>query len=176
MSVFVSSYLSDPTQYVSLSNHCSAFTSMHPSISQGSVFGPMLCAMHIEPLSAIVDSHYILHHSSADDLQLLMSAPPDNIFELLHSIQSCISDVKAWATAKMLRFTDKTNIMLVTSKRTKHLHSIPTSITTDNDQLPFRQSVKNKGSAINCHLIKDEHVYAIARTCYFELRRLSSIR
>ena len=51
--------------------------------------------MYIKPLSAIIDSHSIIHHSFADDLQLQMSAPPDRISELLHSMQSCISDVKA---------------------------------------------------------------------------------
>ena len=44
--------------------------------------------------------------SFADDLQLQMSAPPDRISELLHSMQSCISDVKAWATANMLKLND----------------------------------------------------------------------
>ena len=48
----------------------------------------------------------IIHHSFADDLQLQMSAPPDRISELLHSMQSCISDVKAWATVNMLRLND----------------------------------------------------------------------
>ena len=63
----------------------------------------MLFNMYIKPVSAIIDSHSIIHHSFADDLQLQMSAPPDRISELLHSMQSCISDVKAWATANMLK-------------------------------------------------------------------------
>ena len=52
-------------------------------------------------------------------------------------MQSCIGDVKAWATANMLKLNDnKTKLMLVTSKRTKHLHGLPTSITTGNVQIP----------------------------------------
>ena len=40
--------------------------------------------------------HYsIAHHLFADDLQLQMSDPPDKISELLHTMQSCIGDVKA---------------------------------------------------------------------------------
>ena len=36
-----------------------------------------------------------------------------------------VSDVKAWATANMLRLNDsKTELMLVTSKRSKHLHNL----------------------------------------------------
>ena len=127
------------THYVSLSNHCSAFTHVLSGVPQGSVLGPMLFTMYIKPLSAIIDSHSIIHHSFADDLQLLMSAPPDRISEIRHSMQSCIGDVKAWVTANMLKLNDnKTELMLVTSKRTKHLHSLPTSITLGNAQIPFK--------------------------------------
>ena len=137
----------------------------------------MLFTMNIKPLSAIIDSHSYIHHSFADDIQLRMSAPPVKISEILHSIQSCISDVKAWATARMLKLSDnKTELMLVTSKRTKHLHNIPTSITIGNAQIPFKHSVKNLGITLDCHLTMNEHVSNISRTCYFELRRLASIR
>ena len=135
-----SSYLTDCTQYVSLSNHCSDFAPVHSGVPQGSVLGPMLFTMYIKPFSTIIDSHYSL----ADDIQLLMSAPPDRISELLRSMQSCISDVKAWATVNMLKLNDKkTELMLVTSKRTRNLHNLPTSITIGNAQIPFKQSVKN---------------------------------
>ena len=93
----------------------------------------MFFTMYARPLSAIIDSHSIIHHSFADDLQLQVSAPPDRISELLHSMQSCMGDVKAWATANMLKLNDnKTELMLVTTKRTKNLHSLPTSITIGN--------------------------------------------
>ena len=89
------SYLTDRTHYISLSNHCSAFVPVHSGLPQGSVLGPIIFTMYIKPLSAIIDSHSITHHSLADDIQIQMSAPPDRISELLHSMQSCIIDVKA---------------------------------------------------------------------------------
>ena len=77
----------------------------------------------------------------------------------------------------MLKLNDnKTELMLVTSKRSKHLHSLPTSITIGNAQIPFKQSVKNLGFTLHCHLTMNAHVTNIARTCYFELHRLASIR
>ena len=121
-------------------------------------------------------THTIIQHSFADALQLQMSAPPDRISELLHPIQSCISDVKAWATANMLKLNDnETELILVTSKRTKHLHNLPTSIIIGIAQISIKQSVKNLGFTLDCHLAINAHVSNIARTCYFALRHLSSI-
>ena len=66
--------------------------------------------------------------------------------------------------------------MLVTCKRTKHHHSLTTSISTANAQIPFKHSVKNLGFTLDCHLTMNTHVSNIARTCYFELRRLAYVR
>ena len=77
----------------------------------------------------------------------------------------------------MLKLNDnKTELMLVTSKGTKHLHNPPTSINIGNAQIPFKQSVKNLGFTLDCHLTMNAHVSNIARTYYFELCRLASIR
>ena len=81
-----SSYLTDRTHYIFLSNHCSAFTPVHSGVHQGSVIGAKFFTMYIRPLSDTIDSHSIIHHSFADDLQLQMSAPPDIISELMTSL------------------------------------------------------------------------------------------
>ena len=160
-----SSYLTDRTQCVSLYYHCCELT---PVLSD--VLGPMLFTIYIKTLSHIIVSHSIIHRSFADDLQLWMAAPPDIISELLHSMQSCISVVKAWSSANMLRLNDhKAELILVTSKRSKHLHNLPTSITTVNAQIPFKQSVNKLGSTLDCHLTMNAHVANIARTCYIEV-------
>ena len=91
-------------------------------------------------------------------------------------MQSSMSDFKAWATENMLKLNDnKTELMFVTSKRTKHLHNLPTSFTIGNAQIPLRKSVKNLGFTLSCHLTMNEHISNIALSCYFELSRLASI-
>ena len=133
--------------------------------------------MYNKPLSAIIDSHSIIHHSFSDDIHLQMSASPDRTSELLHSMQSCMSDVYACETANMLTLNDNnTELMRVTSNRTRHLHNLPTSIAIGNAQIPFKQLVRNLDFALDCHLTMNAHVSNIARTFYFELRRLASIR
>ena len=53
-----SSYLTDHTHYVSLSNYCSTFAPVRSDVPQCSVLGPILFTMYIKPLSAIIDSLY----------------------------------------------------------------------------------------------------------------------
>ena len=69
-----SSYLTDRTNNVSLSNHCSAFAPVHSGFPQGSVlalcFSPCILSLCL-PLS----THTFMHHPFSDDLQLQMSAP-----------------------------------------------------------------------------------------------------
>ena len=150
---------------------------MHSGVPQGSVIGPMFFTMYTKPLSTIIDSHSIIHHSFSDDLQQQMSAPPVKTSKLFHSMQTRIGDVKTWAIADMLKFNDnKADLMLIVSKITKHLQSLPTSITIGNSQISFKQSVKNLGPILECHLTMNAHFSNISWTCYFELRRLASIR
>ena len=82
--------------------------------------------MYIKPLSTIIDSY------DSYDLQLSFSTPCDTIMvlrKLLHLMQLHISDINVWATVSILKLNDsKTELMLVTSKRTKHLHNLPISI------------------------------------------------
>ena len=65
-----SSYLTDRTHYVYL-----IIVLLLLLYTQDSVLGPILFTMYIMPLYAIIDSHSIIHHSFADDLQLQMSSP-----------------------------------------------------------------------------------------------------
>ena len=61
----------------------------------------------------------------------------------------------------------ETELMLVTSKTTKHLHNLPTSISIGNAQFTFKKSVKNLGYTLECHLTTNARVTKIVRTCYF---------
>ena len=85
---------------------CSALASVYSGVPHGSVLVPILFSCILSlclPLYC-----FILYHTPlmADDMQLQMSAPRDKISELLQSMQSCMSDVKAWATANTLNLND----------------------------------------------------------------------
>ena len=68
-----SSYLTDRTHYVFLSNHCSAFTHVHSGVPQGSVLGP-ICQGNISVLALIgfssafdtIDHPFLVHRLHTD--------------------------------------------------------------------------------------------------------------
>ena len=91
-------------------------------------------------------------------------------------MQSCIYDVKALATANMLKLNNnKTELVLATSKKLSI--SITYLLQSLLAMLQFHSnSLKNLGFSLDCHLTMNAHVSNIAQTCYIELCRMASIR
>ena len=104
--------------------------------------------MYIRPLSAIIDSHSIIHHSFADDMQLQMSAP---MMKYMSYFTLCshvyVMSIFGQQRKCLNLMTNKRT--LVTSNRTKHLHTMPTSFTIVNAHIPFKQSVKYFGLTLD---------------------------
>ena len=62
-----SSYMTDRTHYISLSNHCSALAPVHSGVPQSLVLGPMLFTMYIKPRLLL------LTHTLSCTIHLLMT-------------------------------------------------------------------------------------------------------
>ena len=112
-----SSYLTDSTQCVSSSNHCSALAPVHSGVPQGLVHCLILLPMYANPLSSLST------HTPSCTIHLLMTYN----YRCLPSLTIYLSYFTlcrhALVAANMLkRNNNKTELMLVTSKRTKHLH------------------------------------------------------
>ena len=89
-----SSYLTNRTKTVTVNKCSSAQVTISCGVPKGSVLKPVLFVLYTAPLSDVMDSHSVLHHSFADDTQLQKSALPQQADELIQSMQQCIYDVK----------------------------------------------------------------------------------
>ena len=67
-----------------------------------------------------------------------MSAPPDKISGLLHSMQSCIGDIKAWVTANMLKLSKTTHACHLIKNYFYNLTTSPLAFA----YILFKQSLK----------------------------------
>ena len=119
--------LSDRTQVVSV-NGASSAGALNFGDPQESVLGPILFVLYTHPISEIVSYHSPSHHSLSDDNQLYKSGNITQLPEIIHSTQSCISDVKAWMTNNQLQLnSDKTEMILIATKTVLSSYSVPQS-------------------------------------------------
>ncbi|XP_070182474.1 uncharacterized protein [Littorina saxatilis] len=106
------SYLTGRTQAVVIQNRHSEDTILKYGVPQGSVLGPVLFTMYIQPLGKVIKHHNVLYHMFADDTQLQKSAHTKQFTELVQSIESCSDHIKQWMTVNKLKMNDdKTEIM-----------------------------------------------------------------
>ena len=63
---------------------------------------------------------------------------------MIHSAQSCISDVKAWLTNNQLQINnDETEIILIAAKMILNSDSVPQSINLEGSDIKLANTVRN---------------------------------
>ncbi|WP_419616858.1 reverse transcriptase domain-containing protein, partial [Thiolapillus sp.] len=137
----------------------------------------MLFVLYTQPLSKIIQHHSLYHHSFSDDNQLYISANLAQLQEIIRTSQSCISDVQAWMHNNKLQLNpDKTEMILITSKHNQKSLSLPFSVDLNGTSIHLSSTVRNLGVTLDQNLSFQQHVSRTCQICYFELRRINSIR
>ena len=90
------SYLSNRRQSVAIANRISSTKEFHYGVPQGSVLGPILFVLYIQPLSNLIKRHSLSVHLFADDIQIETSILPQHVHSAISSVEICISDVNYW--------------------------------------------------------------------------------
>ena len=136
------------------------------------MLGPILFVLYTHPISEIV-YHSLSHHSFFDDNQLYKSGNITQLPEIIHSTQSCISDVKAWMTNNQLQLNnDKTEMILIATKTFLNSDSVPQSINLEGSDIKFANTVRNLDVCLDPTLSFQQQISSFCRICYLELRRL----
>ena len=73
---WMTSYLSEHFQTVSVEGELSLPVLMEYSVPQGSVLGPKIYGLYTKPLGDVIRRHGLQHHFYADDTQLYLSFKP----------------------------------------------------------------------------------------------------
>ena len=95
------SYLSNRRQSVAIANRILPTKELHYGVPQGSVLGPILFVLYIQPLSNLIKQHSLSVHLIADDNQIKAS-------NLLQHVHSTTCSVKTWfSDVKYLMIDDK---------------------------------------------------------------------
>ena len=170
------SHLSDRTQVVSINGASSAPAALNFGVPQGSVLGHILFVLYTHPISEIVSYHSLSYHCFSDDNQLHKSGNITQLPEIIHSTQSCISDVKAWMTNNQLQVNnDKTEMILTATKTVLKSDSVPQSINLEGSDIKFANTVRNLGVRLDPTLSFQQQISSVCCICYLELRRINAV-
>ena len=106
------------------------------------MLGPILFVLYTHPISEVVSYHSLTHHGFSDDNQLYKSGNISQLFEIIHSAQSCISDVKAWVTNNQLQLNNaKTEMILIATKTILNSECVPQLINLEGSGIKLANTV-----------------------------------
>ena len=176
---WVTSYLNDRFQTVTINGKLSKSVLMKYSVPQGSVLGPKFFTMYTKPVGTICKKHGLNHHFYADDGQLYLSFKPTNLFSkdnTLRSVEKCLVEIVSWMNNNMLKINaDKTEVILFSSKSNqKHVETI--SVKIGKEDIKPSTNVRNLGAFLDSEMNMEKHINSVCRSGYGQLRQIGHIR
>ena len=168
------SYFSSRRQSVAIANRISSTKELHYGVQQGSVLGPILFILYIQPLSNLIEQYSLSVHLFDDDIQIKTSILPHHVHSAISTVEICISDVKYWMIENMLQLNDeKTTCLLIRpNKFTQNLNC--TCLSFGHNVISFSTTVINLGFHFTDDMRIDAHVQDICCKVYTDIRHITS--
>ena len=143
---------------------------------QGSVLGPKAYTMYTKPVGSLIKQHGPGYHFYADASQLYVAFKLRNTVAqttALKMAETCLSDIQAWMHYNMLKLnTDKTEVMLFTSKHNKkYIENVVVKV--GDCPTPSTSCVRNLGVLWDSMLNMQQQVNSVS---YAQLRNIGHIR
>jgi len=128
-------------------------------------------------VSEVFNRHGVQHHLYADDKQAYVDIPVSDVPTARATLQSCITDVGDWCSSRRLQLNEtKTELIWFGCK--KILGKVPESelnLTVGSNIIQAVKSVRDLGVQLDTELSMKTHVFKVASSCFYQLRRLRQI-
>ena len=168
------SYLSERTQSVVINRVLSNDTTLISGVPQGSVLGPILFSLYVQPIGDIIRKHELKYHQYTDDLQLFCHFPLDplSLSTAVRRIEQCIDELQDWMTANYLQMNDSKSEILPVIPRHKTDMTQGPRVCVGSDYVTVVRHFKNLGVYLDRHLDMSTQV---SRTCSLHMRNIAQI-
>ena len=171
------SFLTDRTQSVSFKGQQSTRSTLTSGVPQGSVSGPILFTMYTADVVRIAHHYGVNIHCYADDLQLYIHCLPGDADAAVARLVNCIDAISSWLKENRLKMNpDKTQaIWLGSRQQLAHVNNKPMHL-LDGTVIELSISVRNLGVTFDSTMTMANHVSAVTRSSFYQLRQLRVIR
>jgi len=174
--VWLGSYLSGRTSYVSVGGSCSSTTNCTTGVPQGSVLGPLLFTIFTTPVGRLIESYNICYHQYADDTQLYTVINPDSTVDL-QRLSHCAEAVTNWHLHNgLLLNPSKTEAVITGTRQQVARLDCSTGIVLADTTVKVSPAIRVLGVTIDRHLTFDDHVTKLVSACNYHIQSLRHIR
>ena len=145
-------------------------------VPQGSVLGPLLFLLYTAELLDIIKDQGMKAHSYADDTQVHVSTGAADVETAVQRFVSCTEKIESWMSSNRLKMiADKTQVIWIGSRQQLAKVDIK-EFQLLSANILFSTTVSNLGVHLDSRLTMQDHVAAMCRSCFFQLRQLRTIR
>jgi hypothetical protein len=170
------SFLSNRHQKVSVNGKLSSSLPLKIGVPQGSVLGPLLFTLYLSGLRDVIASFNVKYVLYADDIQLYISCPINELPLALTRLHNCIKAVIQWLQSSLLTVNQsKFQFMILGSPAI--IKKVPRSdLTVDGVKIPANTVVRDLGIWLDPSLTFTNHVSKVRSKSFMALRIVNRLR
>ena len=175
------SYLNERFQSVRLTGTDGGTSVSEPKrvcrgVPQGSIVGPLLFIMYSADLT-----QHIKHsrfHCYADDVQLYISATPNNMPAAVHKMNEDLDGIAVWADRNCLVLNAEKSKYLVLGSKTQisRISNSTPSVRILGQSIAQVREARNLGVMFDGQLRFEKHVMSLVKRCFYRLKVIYRIR
>nr|CAH7760650.1 unnamed protein product [Callosobruchus chinensis] len=172
---FLSNYLNNRKQKVSLDHVASKLEPVISGVPQGSTLGPLLFLIYVSDLGKAVANSKIIQY--ADDTQLYVSFEPQNYASVVTDLNKDISSIVNYAEKNSLKLNaNKSQALLFSSRNCYKRIQDNSQILVKDTPISILEHAKNLGVIFDKDLRFRQHISVVVKNCFAVLKLLLANR
>src|SRR3984885_644618 len=170
------SFLDGRSIRVEIGSDMSAWVRVLCGVPQGSVLGSLFYILYTADLTQVITTLGALVHHYADDVQIYSTCSPYNALQCISKVMESINGIQNWMSSNRLRLNPAKTQFIWLGSRWRLSNIDKDAILRTFPNFVSLHVVRDLGVMLDEELTMADHVNALCRTCYYELRQIRFIR